>query len=102
MSEENCTHDCSNCGENCASRETKSLIEKPNELSSIKKVIAVMSGKGGVGKSLVTSLLAVEMQRKGYNSAILDADMTGPSIPRAFGLKQKAGGTENGILPVKT
>ncbi|MEG2117657.1 MAG: P-loop NTPase, partial [Clostridia bacterium] len=85
MSEENCTHDCSNCGENCASRETKSLIEKPNELSSIKKVIAVMSGKGGVGKSLVTSLLAVEMQRKGYNSAILDADMTGPSIPRAFG-----------------
>ncbi len=98
-----CTHDCSTCGQNCSSRtEPQSLLEKPHELSSIKKVIGVVSGKGGVGKSLVTSLLAVTMQRRGFKAAVLDADITGPSIPKAFGIKEKAQGTENGILPCKT
>ena len=98
-----CTHDCSTCSQNCASRQQpESLIEKPHELSNIKKVIGVVSGKGGVGKSLVTSLLAVTMQRRGFKSAVLDADITGPSIPKAFGIKEKAMGTENGILPCKT
>ena len=98
-----CTHDCSTCSQNCASRQQpESLIEKPHELSNIKKVIGVVSGKGGVGKSLVTSLLAVTMQRRGFKSAVLDADITGPTIPKAFGIKEKAMGTENGILPCKT
>ncbi len=99
-----CTHDCSNCSANCPSKEQQpeSFLEKPHELSNIKKVIGVVSGKGGVGKSLVTSLLAVTMQRRGFNTAILDADITGPSIPKAFGVKEKAQGTENGILPCKT
>ena len=90
-----CTHNCESCGENCPSRTggaPASLLEKPHELSSIKKVIAVVSGKGGVGKSLVTSLMATLMQRRGYQSAILDADVTGPSIPRIFGLKDRAMG----------
>ncbi len=98
-----CTHNCSTCSQNCSSRkEPESLIEKPHELSSIKKVIGVVSGKGGVGKSLVTSLLAVTMQRRGFKSAILDADITGPSIPKAFGIKEKAQGTEAGIIPCRT
>ncbi len=98
-----CTHDCSTCSQNCASRqEPESLIEKPHQLSNIKKVIGVVSGKGGVGKSLVTSLLAVTMKRRGFNTAVLDADITGPSIPKAFGIKEKAMGTENGILPCKS
>ena len=78
---ENCSHNCSECNSDCAERNQESLLEKPNELSSIKKVIGVVSGKGGVGKSLVTSLLAVLAQRKNLNSAVLDADITGPSIP---------------------
>ena len=73
---------------------------KPHEMSAIKKVIGVMSGKGGVGKSAVTSMLAVTMKRKGYKVAILDADITGPSIPKAFGLSTKAKGSEHGMLPV--
>lgn len=99
-----CTHDCSNCSANCSSREQQpeSFLEKPHELSNIKKVIGVVSGKGGVGKSLVTSLLAVTMKRRGFNTAILDADITGPSIPKAFGVKEKAQGTETGILPCRT
>ncbi len=98
-----CTHNCSTCSQNCSSRkEPESLIENPHELSNIKKVIGVVSGKGGVGKSLVTTLLSVTMQRKGYQTAILDADITGPSIPKAFGIKEKAQGTENGIFPCKT
>ncbi len=98
-----CTHNCSTCSQNCSSRkEPESLREQPHELSKIKKVIGVVSGKGGVGKSLVTSLLAVSMQRKGFKTAILDADITGPSIPKAFGIKEKAQGTENGILPCKS
>jgi len=78
------------------------MIEKPHRLSNIKKVVAVMSGKGGVGKSLVTSLLAVLASRAGYKTAILDADITGPSIPKAFGIKEKAMGNDEGILPVES
>ncbi len=102
MSEE-CTHDCSSCSANCGSRqEPQSLLEKPHEKSSIKKVIGVVSGKGGVGKSLVTSMMAVLLQRKGFNTAILDADVTGPSIPKSFGLTERALGTDDGLLPSVT
>ena len=100
---ENCTHDCSSCGSNCASRkEPQSLLEKPHELSKIKKVIGIVSGKGGVGKSLVTSMLAVEMMRRGEKTAILDADITGPSIPRAFGIRDRADSSEIGLFPVES
>ncbi len=100
---ENCTHDCSTCGADCPSKKNpQSLIEPQNKLSNVKKVIGVVSGKGGVGKSLVTSLLAVEMSRRGYKTAILDADITGPSIPQAFGLHQRAEGGPDGIFPVMT
>ena len=85
-----CTHDCSSCNASCSSRKKESLIVPLHEKSSVKKVIGVVSGKGGVGKSLVTSLLAVGMNRKGYHTAILDADITGPSIPKAFGLHEQA------------
>ena len=98
-----CTHDCSSCGVDCASRkQPESLLEPQNAQSNIKKVIAVVSGKGGVGKSLVTSLLAVLTQRNGQQAAILDADITGPSIPKMFGIRDKAMGSEEGILPVET
>ena len=98
-----CSHNCGSCSQNCSERtQPQSFLEKPHELSNIKKVIGVVSGKGGVGKSMVTSLLSVIMQRKGYKTAILDADITGPSIPKAFGLKQKATGDDTGIFPVKT
>ena len=98
-----CTHDCSTCGQNCGQRtEPESLLQKPHEQSHIKKVIGVCSGKGGVGKSMVTSLLAVTMQRMGLKVGILDADITGPSISREFGLKQKAEGNDTGIFPVRT
>lgn len=98
-----CTHNCETCGESCPSRQDpKSMLENPHALSKIKKVIGVVSGKGGVGKSLVTSLSAVESARLGYRTAILDADITGPSIPRSFGLTEKARGTEEGLYPVKT
>ena len=97
-----CTHDCSTCGLNCPSKEQQSLLEKPHEGTNVKKVIAVMSGKGGVGKSLVTALLAVIAQRAGYKTAILDADVTGPSIPKAFGIHEGAMGNEQGILPVES
>ena len=100
--DETCTHDCSNCSANCESREPGSLIEPPHKDSSIKKVIGVISGKGGVGKSMVSSLLAVNFQKKGFNTAILDADITGPSIPKAFGIKERAVGNESGIFPVKS
>ena len=98
-----CTHDCSTCGEACASRNApQDMHEALNEYSRVGKVIAVVSGKGGVGKSLVTSLLAVGMQRRGFKTAILDADITGPSIPEAFGLHDKAKGSAAGILPEVT
>ena len=82
-----CTHDCSSCSANCSSRTKESLIEKPHELSHIKKVIGVVSGKGGVGKSIVTSMMSVIMNRRGHKVAILDADVTGPSIPK--GVRRK-------------
>lgn len=98
-----CTHDCSTCSSSCNSRqEPQSLIEKPNELSRIGKVIGVVSGKGGVGKTMVSSLLAVGTQRIGKNVGILDADITGPSVPKAFGIKSKADACEFGIYPVKS
>ncbi|MBR3334185.1 MAG: Mrp/NBP35 family ATP-binding protein [Clostridia bacterium] len=98
-----CTHDCSSCGADCASRnKPESLLEAQNAFSNVKKVIAVVSGKGGVGKSLVTSLLAVLTKRNGRSAAILDADITGPSIPKMFGVHDKAMGTEDGILPVES
>ena len=97
-----CTHDCSTCSANCDSRENspKSLLEKPHALSSVKKVIGIVSGKGGVGKSLVTSLLAVHMQREGYHAGILDADITGPSIPQRVRAQDPGPmGTEQGLYP---
>lgn len=98
-----CSHNCSSCGENCKDRTApQDLREKPHEGTKVKKVIAVASGKGGVGKSFVTSLLAVLMNRKGYKTAVLDADITGPSIPRAFGITERAVGNDDGLFPVKT
>lgn len=100
MANDGCDHDCSNCKLNCDSRKTTIAKEKVNEKSKIKKVIGIISGKGGVGKSLVTALMAVSMRRKDYQVAIMDADITGPSIPKMFGLKRKAEGSEYGIFPV--
>ena len=98
---ENCTHDCSTCGESCSERpkQKADFLEPCNGLSTIKQVIAVVSGKGGVGKSLVTSSLAAAMAKRGKKVGILDADITGPSIPHAFGIHQKATGSELGIDP---
>ncbi len=97
----NCTNDCSTCGENCSSRieEQNSFEAFLNPYSSVKKVIGIMSGKGGVGKSSVTAMLAANTQKQGLKTAILDADITGPSIPKAFGITQKAAGSDFGILP---
>ena len=101
MAEENCTHDCSSCGKNCADRKEKfDFLAKPNASSNIKKVIAVASGKGGVGKSFVTTMLAASAARKGMKVGILDADITGPSIPKAFGLSGGTIQSEHGIEPV--
>ena len=97
-----CSGNCSSCGESCSDRKTESLLAEPNAHSNVKKVIAVMSGKGGVGKSTVAAMLAVAMAKKGYQTAVLDADITGPSIPKAFGLKEKVVGTDEGMLPVVT
>ena len=102
---EGCTHNCETCGEACASRQggaPQDMREAANPNSKIKKVIGVVSGKGGVGKSLVSGMLAVEMRRREHNVGILDADVTGPSIPKMFGLKTRAVGNELGILPVET
>ena len=97
-----CSHDCSSCSESCGERKQESFLAPLNEHSSVKKVVAVVSGKGGVGKSLVTELLSVISQQNGLKTAILDADITGPSIPKAFGIKQKAEGGDFGIYPVKS
>ena len=101
-----CTHDCSTCGESCGERtapqETPDFSAPMNQLSHIKHVIAVMSGKGGVGKSLVTSALAAAAAKAGHKVGILDADITGPSIPKAFGLHERARGDEFGIYPETT
>jgi Mrp family chromosome partitioning ATPase len=101
---ENCDQNCSSCSDECTERkEPKTdFSEKPHELSNIKKVIGVVSGKGGVGKSLVTSMLAVIMNRRGYKAAILDADITGPSIPKAFGINEKPKANALGLLPIKS
>lgn len=102
MSEE-CTHDCSTCGANCASREKKNEDPKAgNPSSNVKKVIAVVSGKGGVGKTMVTGLLAAAMRRRGRSVAVMDADITGPSIPKVFGINGRAMGVEEGIVPAET
>ena len=95
-----CTHDCSSCGESCGERTTPMDLHAPcNELSSVGKVIAVVSGKGGVGKSTVTCSLAAAMARLGKKTAVLDADITGPSVPTAFGIHEHAVGSELGIYP---
>ena len=99
---ENCTHDCSSCGESCPSRngDTQPDFRAPmNAHSNVKHVIGVVSGKGGVGKSLVTSLMAATMRRRGFNAAILDADITGPSIPKAFGVHEQLVADDEGIFP---
>ncbi|MBR6790896.1 MAG: Mrp/NBP35 family ATP-binding protein [Oscillospiraceae bacterium] len=99
-----CNHDCSSCSANCSSRKSspEDFREKPHDMSNIKKVIGIVSGKGGVGKSMVTSLMSVLLRRREYDVAVLDADITGPSIPKAFGLHEKAMANEFGILPVET
>lgn len=98
-----CTHDCSTCGESCGERTApQSFLKEKNAAARVGKVFGVVSGKGGVGKSMVTSQLAVLMRRKGYNVGILDADVTGPSIPKAFGVHDRAMGDERGMLPVET
>ena len=99
-----CSHNCSTCGENCSSRtqDKKSFLEALAPESSVKKVIGVVSGKGGVGKSLVTSMMAVSMSRKGKHAAILDADITGPSIPKMFGIHGQVYGTDDGMVPMET
>ena len=98
-----CGGNCASCGESCSSRKEPQDLKVPqNVFSDIKKVIAVVSGKGGVGKSLVTSLLASEMHRRGKRVAVLDADITGPSIPKMFGMKEMATATETGIIPVES
>ncbi|WP_455716433.1 P-loop NTPase [Anaerosporobacter sp.] len=109
---ENCTSSCSTCPSKCASQKPsenptqkpsrEGNFEKMNEYSNVKKVIGVVSGKGGVGKSLITSCLCALMRRRGYDTAILDADVTGPSIPKAFGVHEKAMANEQGIIPAET
>lgn len=96
---ENCSHDCGSCGEDCPSRSGASLKKQPHAMSDIKHVIAVVSGKGGVGKSMTCALLAAASQAKGNVTAVMDADITGPSIPRMFGVHERARGDETGILP---
>lgn len=98
-----CTHDCSTCGQNCASRgKPQDLHEAPHKLSHIKKVIGVVSGKGGVGKSMTSAMMAVTMRRLGYKCGVLDADITGPSIPKLFGIHARAVGDDKGIWPIKS
>ncbi len=100
--ESGCTHDCANCKAACPSKDKKSLLEAQNKLSNVKKVIAVVSGKGGVGKSLVTSMMAVNFRRRDKNVAVLDADITGPSIPRIFGARGDITGSDDGMYPFTT
>lgn len=97
---ESCSHDCSSCGSSCPSRQ--STVKPLHPEAKVKKVVAVASGKGGVGKSLTAALLAVRSQARGYRTALLDADITGPSCPKMFGLSERARGDESGILPVYT
>ena len=95
-----CTHNCSTCGESCGERTSpQSFLKKPHADAHIGKVFGVVSGKGGVGKSMVTSQLAVTMHRRGFKVGVMDADITGPSIPQAFGVHDKAVGTQTGLYP---
>ena len=97
-----CNHDCSSCSANCSERTAESFLKPLHEGASVKKVIGVVSGKGGVGKSLVTCLMASEMQRRGFNAAVLDADITGPSVPKSFGVHEHCLGTNEYLIPVQT
>ena len=97
---ENCTHDCSSCSSNCSSRKKESMLKAPHKDASIKKVIGVVSGKGGVGKSLTTSLRASFAHKQGLSVGIMDADITGPSIPKMFGVSERMSGDQNGINTV--
>ena len=97
-----CNGNCSSCGSDCADRQAESLLAELNPKSSVKKVIAVISGKGGVGKSTVTAMLAVAMARQGKKVAVLDADITGPSAPTAFGVFECQGANEDGMFPALT
>ena len=98
-----CTHDCASCGESCSERqEPQSLLKEHNPAARVGKVYGIVSGKGGVGKSMVTSQLAVTMRRRGYQVGILDADVTGPSIPKAFGVHGQAMGSEQGLYPMES
>ena len=97
---ENCSHNCSSCSSNCSSRKKESMLKAPHAKSSVKKIIGVGSGKGGVGKSLTTSLLASFAQKQGFSVGIMDADITGPSIPHMFGVNERITGDENGINTV--
>ena len=97
-----CTHNCSTCSANCGSRDKQSMYAAPHPATNVKHIIGVVSGKGGVGKSLVTTMLAVLMQRRGYRVGILDADITGPSIPKAFGLNKPVEGDQDGMVPPAT
>ena len=100
---ENCTHDCSSCGESCGERQQPESLREPcHPLASVKHVVAVVSGKGGVGKSMVTSLLAVLMQRRGFRVGVLDADVTGPSMPKSFMVRERPRSDGDGIIPVET
>ena len=97
-----CNHNCSSCSANCSERTAESFLKPLREGASVKKVIGVVSGKGGVGKSLVTCLMASEIQRRGFNAAVLDADITGPSVPKSFGVHEHCLGTDEYLLPVHT
>ena len=97
-----CNGNCSSCGSDCSDRKAESLLATLNPKSTVKKVIAVVSGKGGVGKSTVTSMLAVAMAREGKRVGILDADITGPSAPTAFGVTECQGADDDGLYPALT
>ncbi len=99
---EECTHNCSTCSANCSSRDPKSLLAPMNPLSNVKHVIGIVSGKGGVGKSLVSSMLSVLSARRGNKTAVLDADMTGPSIPRILGVKGDVTGDGTYMYPLQS
>lgn len=99
---EQCSHDCGSCSKSCGERDKSSLLAKPHKDSRVKKVIAVLSGKGGVGKSMVTGILAVEAAKKGHKVGILDADITGPSVPKMFGVHAKAKVDEEAVYPELT
>lgn len=97
-----CSHNCESCSSNCSERKKESFLEPQNSFSDVKKVIGIVSGKGGVGKSLVSGLLAAQCSKKGLKTAILDADITGPSIPKMFGINERATAGEDGLYPVET